>query len=89
MYGEPDWCISRLRYFNPVGAHPSGTGVRDSLPVMNLGTVKGLSVLEVVQAFEDSAGIAIPYELTGRRDGWAWQSGNPNGYIAGHFSHSS
>ncbi len=21
---EPGWCISRLRYFNPVGAHPSG-----------------------------------------------------------------
>ena len=22
---NPDWSIARLRYFNPVGAHPSGT----------------------------------------------------------------
>ena len=171
---EPGWRISRLRYFNPVGAHPSGrigedpqgipnnlfpfltqvasgqrpflrifgsdwptpdgTGVRDylhvmdlaeahrlaiqclleqqqSLPVLNLGTGRGLSVLEVVQAFESATGVTIPYELVDRRDGdvpklegcaqraaeilgwhatrslqdmcrdgWAWQSDNPQGY---------
>ena len=171
---EPGWCISRLRYFNPVGAHPSGrigedpqgipnnlfpfitqvasghrpllrifgddwptpdgTGVRDylhvmdlaeahglaiawllqhqrSLPVLNLGTGRGLSVLEVVQAFEGTTGIPIPRQIVGRRDGdvpklegcaaraaeilgwkasrsleamcrdgWAWQSANPQGY---------
>jgi UDP-glucose 4-epimerase len=171
---EPGWCISRLRYFNPVGAHPSGrigedpqgipnnlfpfitqvasghrpllrifgddwptpdgTGVRDylhvmdlaeahalaiawlllhqrSLPVLNLGTGRGLSVLEVVQAFEGTTGIPIPRQIVGRRDGdvpklegcaaraaeilgwkasrsleamcrdgWAWQSTNPQGY---------
>jgi len=129
---EPGWCISRLRYFNPVGAHPSGrigedpqgipnnlfpyltqvasgqrpllrifgadwptadgTGVRDylhvmdlaeahalaiawllqhqcSLPVLNLGTGRGLSVLEVVQAFEAGTGLSIPREFVARRDG--------------------
>ena len=129
---EPGWCISRLRYFNPVGAHPSGrigedpqgipnnlfpfltqvasgqrpllrifgsdwptpdgTGLRDylhvmdlaeahglaiqwlleqqkSLPVLNLGTGRGLSVLEVVQAFEAATGVKITYELVERRDG--------------------
>ena len=129
---EPGWCIGRLRYFNPVGAHPSGrigeaprgipnnlfpfitqvasgqrpllrifgddwptpdgTGVRDylhvmdlaeahalainwllqhqrSLPVLNLGTGRGLSVLEVVQAFEVVTGIAITREHVARRDG--------------------
>jgi len=129
---EPGWCIGRLRYFNPVGAHPSGrigedprgipnnlfpfitqvasgqrpllrvfgddwptpdgTGVRDylhvmdlaeahglaiawllehqrSLPVLNLGTGRGLSVLEVVQAFEVVTRIAIAREYVARRDG--------------------
>lgn len=133
-----DWCTSRpdasavlLRYFNPVGAHPSGligehplgepdnlmpyvaqvavgrrerlriygndyptsdgTGVRDYLHVMdlarahlkavdyaaahtgceafNLGTGSGYSVLELVQAFEQSSGKSIPYEITNRRAG--------------------
>lgn len=170
-----DWCVSALRYFNPVGAHPSGrigedplgipnnlfpfitqiaagrleqlkvfgddyptpdgTGIRDYLHVMdlaeahaaavehllqvkgphaqtlNLGTGKGLSVLEVVKGFETATGITIPYEIVDRRpgdvpkleacpkraeevlgwkatrtladmcrDGWAWQSANPQGY---------
>jgi UDP-glucose 4-epimerase len=120
-----------LRYFNPVGAHPSGrigedsrgpptnlmpivcqvaigrrdkllvwggdwptpdgTGVRDYLHVVdlakahvsaleylvegkpslavNLGTGKGASVLELVQAFERVSGKSIPYEIVARRDG--------------------
>jgi UDP-glucose 4-epimerase len=129
---EQGWRISRLRYFNPVGAHPSGrigedpqgipnnlfpfitqvasgqlqqlrifgsdwptpdgTGVRDylhvmdlaeahglalawlqrqgtSLPVMNLGTGHGSSVLEVVTAFESATSVKIPYELVKRRPG--------------------
>jgi UDP-glucose 4-epimerase len=129
---DPGWRISRLRYFNPVGAHPSGrigedpqgipnnlfpfitqvasgqreklrifgsdwptpdgTGVRDylhvmdlaeahglalawlqrherSLPVLNLGTGRGSSVLEVVAAFESATGVKIPYEVAERRPG--------------------
>ncbi len=171
---DPRWHIACLRYFNPVGAHPSGrigedpngipnnlfpfitqvaagqqselrifgtdypnpdgTGIRDylhvmdlaeahavaieqllrsqvSLPTLNLGTGQGLSVLEVVQGFEEATGIPIPRVFLPRRpgdvprleaspekaaevlgwrtrrsladmcrDGWAWQSANPQGY---------
>ena len=78
---------------------------------LNLGTGKGLSVLDVVKGFEAATGITIPYEVVERRpgdvaklqacpkkaeellgwtakrslydmcrDGWAWQSVNPQGY---------
>ncbi len=171
--GSPEFRHATLRYFNPIGAHPSGhlgedprgtpnnlfpyvtqvavgrldklkvlgndydtvdgTGVRDYIHVMdladghvaalrylmdkdrsitaNLGTGRGYSVLEVVSAFERVTGIRIPYEIAARRsgdvascyadpalalremawkthrgiedmcrDGWAWQSANPQGY---------
>ncbi len=175
LAAKGDWRVSALRYFNPVGAHPSGrigedplgipnnlfpfitqiaagrhahlkvygddyptpdgTGIRDYLHVidlaeahtaavehllqikapysqtLNLGSAKGLSVLDVVQGFEAATGITIPYEIVARRpgdvpkleacpkraeevlgwkatrtladicrDGWAWQSANPQGY---------
>ncbi|MBS0335253.1 MAG: UDP-glucose 4-epimerase GalE [Proteobacteria bacterium] len=171
--GTPGFRHATLRYFNPMGAHPSGrlgedprgipnnlfpyitqvaigrlqklrvfgndydtvdgTGVRDFIHVMdlaeghvaalryllekdrsitaNLGTGRGNSVLEVVGAFERVTGIRIPHEFAPRRpgdvascyadvsrafaelgwktklgiedmcrDGWAWQSANPQGY---------
>jgi UDP-glucose 4-epimerase len=168
------WRIACLRYFNPVGAHPSGrigedpngipnnlfpfvsqvaigrrerlsvfggdwptpdgSGVRDYIHVMdlaeghlaalncllaeqpqlltlNLGSGVGASVLEVVKAFESASGHQVPYQIVDRRpgdaaitvadpslaaerlgwrtqrsladmcrDGWAWQSANPQGY---------
>ena len=120
-----------LRYFNPVGAHPSGkigenprgipnnlmpfisqvatgvreqlqvfggdydtvdgTGVRDYLHVcdladghvaaldyldqcngveaFNLGTGNGVSVLELVSAFEEASGQKVPYQIVDRRAG--------------------
>lgn len=121
-----------LRYFNPVGAHPSGligelprgvpnnlapyitqtaagqrdyirvfgndyatpdgTGVRDYIHVvdlakahvaaldalaasdsreltLNLGTGRGYSVLELIEAFSVAVGRPIPYQLQGRRAG--------------------
>jgi len=123
--------VSLLRYFNPIGAHPSGligedpqdvpnnlmpyiaqtavgrrpflsvygddydtpdgTGVRDyihvvdlaaghvaalkyiethnGVSVFNLGTGRGVSVLELVSAFEDASGISIPKKIAGRRAG--------------------
>jgi len=129
--GEQGWSLALLRYFNPVGAHPSGTmgedpqgmpnnlmpfiaqvavgrrdhlsifgndydtpdgtGVRDYIHVMdladghiaalnalqdkeglhiyNLGTGKGTSVLEMVNAFSQAAGKKIPYEICPRRPG--------------------
>lgn len=125
------WSICLLRYFNPIGAHksgtmgedpngipnnlmpyitqvaigkreylnvwgddydtPDGTGVRDYIHVVdlalghikavekvenseglfiyNLGTGKGYSVLDVVNAFEKASGIKIPYKIGPRRDG--------------------
>ena len=133
-----DLCTARpgfnallLRYFNPVGAHPSGrigedpggipnnlmpyisqvavgareclsvfggdyatpdgTGVRDYIHVMdladahvravetlrpgfgcqavNLGTGQGVSVLELVRAFENASGRKVPYRIVDRRPG--------------------
>jgi UDP-glucose 4-epimerase len=133
-----DWCAAlpgasavALRYFNPIGAHPSGTigedpadvpnnlfpfitqvavgkrerlnvwgkdwdtpdgtGVRDYLHVVdlarghvraleaidalagftpiNLGTGSGTSVLQMVSAFEQANGVAIPYVIAPRRPG--------------------
>jgi UDP-glucose 4-epimerase len=128
---DPAWNIILLRYFNPVGAHPSGqigedpsgipnnlmpyvtqvaigklpelrvfgndyptpdcTGVRDYIHVVdlarghiqaieklaenpgvavyNLGTGRGYTVLEVVDAFEEMTGQKIPCQMVGRRPG--------------------
>ena len=170
---DPECDVVLLRYFNPIGAHPSGlmgedpkgipnnllpyvaqvavgrrdavhvfgddydtpdgTGVRDYIHVMdlaaghvaalawmdgktgcevfNLGTGRGTSVLEIVKAFSAACGRDLPYVIEPRRagdvtanyadctkakemlgweaqydiadmcrDGWNWQSHNPNGY---------
>ncbi|EKO3501267.1 UDP-glucose 4-epimerase GalE [Vibrio fluvialis] len=131
VIAEPEWSITLLRYFNPVGAHPSGTmgedpqgipnnlmpfiaqvavgrreklavfgndyatpdgtGIRDYIHVMdladghiaalqvvgtqaglhiyNLGTGKGSSVLDMVNAFSQACGKAVPYEICPRRPG--------------------
>ncbi len=128
---DHEWNIILLRYFNPVGAHPSGrigedpngipnnlvpfitqvavgklpqlrvfgadyptrdgTCIRDYIHVVdlarghlkaldkladkpgavayNLGTGKGSTVLEVIQAFEQATGQKIPYVLSDRRPG--------------------
>ncbi len=128
---DSQWNIVLLRYFNPVGAHPSGkigedpqgiptnlmpfiaqvaigrrsellvfgddyptpdgTPIRDYIHVVdlarghlmaldkvitnigtviyNLGTGRGYSVLEVVQAFSRACGKAIPYRIVARRPG--------------------
>ena len=126
---NPDFSVSLLRYFNPVGAHESGligedpngipnnlmpyvtkvakgaleklsvfgndydtvdgTGVRDYIHVVdlaeghvkaieklsegvhiyNLGTGRGTSVLELVNAFMKTNGVNVPYEIAARRPG--------------------
>jgi len=130
---EPSqWNILILRYFNPIGAHPSGrigedpqgipnnlmpfvaqvcvgrreklsvfgddydtpdgTGVRDYIHVVdlakghvaaldkltteelgceaiNLGTGKGVSVLELVEGMAQATGKPVPYEISPRRPG--------------------
>jgi len=37
--------------------------------IHNLGTGRGYSVLEVIQAFEQASGVQIPYQIEGRRPG--------------------
>lgn len=128
---DPAFRAVNLRYFNPVGAHPSGligedplgppnnlmpyicqvavgrreklsvfggdyatvdgTGVRDYIHVVdlarahvdaleylmrgepsltvNLGTGRGISVLELVRAFEAASGRPVPFEIVARRPG--------------------
>ncbi|WP_434361485.1 UDP-glucose 4-epimerase GalE [Parasalinivibrio latis] len=128
---NPEWSVTLLRYFNPVGAHISGTmgedpqgipnnlmpfiaqvavgrrdklsvfgndyptvdgtGVRDyihvvdladghiaslvkvgqqsGLHIFNLGTGRGNSVLEMVEAFSKTSGRDIPYVVAPRRSG--------------------
>lgn len=128
---DPEWNVVLFRYFNPIGAHPSGvigeapngipnnlmpyitqvatgkrkelgvfgndydtpdgTGVRDyihvvdlvrahvmalevfggkpDLRILNLGTGRGNSVLELVNAFQEANGLTIPYVIKERRAG--------------------
>lgn len=128
---DPEFNIAILRYFNPIGAHPSGligedpngipnnlcpyitkvavgklkevhvfgndyptkdgTGVRDyihvvdlarghvlavnklltksGLFIVNLGTGRGYSVLEMIKAFSKALGKEIPYVIDPRRPG--------------------
>lgn len=126
---NPEFCVTLLRYFNPIGAHESGligevpngipnnlmpyvtqvakgklerlkvfgndydtadgTGVRDYIHVLdlaeghlaaiqnikegvnvyNLGTGKGVSVLQLVNTFEAINEIKIPYDIVDRRKG--------------------
>jgi len=127
---HPSWRVAVLRYFNPVGSHPSGqigedpsgipnnlvpyiaqvavgrrdrlrvfgsdyptpdgTGVRDYIHIqdlvaghlaslrvlgeqgshlVNLGTGRGYSVLEVIDAYAKASGRPIDYEMAQRRPG--------------------
>jgi UDP-glucose 4-epimerase len=127
---DSSWRVAVLRYFNPVGAHPSGqigedpsgipnnlvpyiaqvavgrrerlqvfgsdyatpdgTGVRDYIHIqdlvaghlaslrvlgeqgshlVNLGTGRGYSVMEVIDAYSRASGRPIPHEMAPRRPG--------------------
>ena len=130
-HADPDWSVTLLRYFNPIGAHesgligedprgipnnlmpfitqvavgrrdhlnlfgndyptPDGTCVRDYIHVVdlaeghvaavqyteshkgcevfNLGTGKGSSVLDMVNAFQEATGMKVPYVIAPRRAG--------------------
>ena len=41
----------------------------DKLEVFNLGTGVGLSVLELINAFETATGVKVPHKIVGRREG--------------------
>jgi UDP-glucose 4-epimerase len=42
---------------------------RNQVEIFNLGTGKGVSVLELITTFEKSTGVKIPYSIVGRREG--------------------
>ena len=134
IYANPEFKSIILRYFNPIGAHPSaeigelpnaipnnllpfvtqtaiglrkelqvfgndydtpdGSCIRDYINVLdlvkahviavlrmlankgesavetfNLGTGRGLSVLEIIDTFEKVTGVKVPYKIRGRREG--------------------
>lgn len=46
----------------------SGTAV-DQVEVFNLGTGRGLSVLEILNTFMQVTGVNVPYQIVGRREG--------------------
>ena len=41
----------------------------ESLEIFNLGTGKGISVLELIKTFEQATGVKVPYKIVGRREG--------------------
>lgn len=41
----------------------------DKVEVFNIGTGKGLSVLELIRIFQEVTGVVLPYEIVGRREG--------------------
>ena len=41
----------------------------EQVEVFNLGTGRGLSVLEIVRTFIDVTGVNLPYQIVGRREG--------------------
>mgnify|MGYP003292978970 CR=1 FL=1 len=132
VHAYPQMHATLLRYFNPIGAHPSGligelpngvpnnlmpyitqtaAGIRpvlnvfgddydtpdgfcvrdyidvndlarahvaalnymlsggDGVSVFNLGTGRGLSVMELVRGFESATGVSVPYKIAPRRAG--------------------
>ena len=41
----------------------------EPLEVFNLGTGRGVSVLELIRTFEEATGVRVPYQIVGRREG--------------------
>ena len=41
----------------------------ESVEIFNLGTGEGVSVLQLINTFEASTGVKVPYKIVGRREG--------------------
>ncbi|MDE5912617.1 MAG: GDP-mannose 4,6-dehydratase, partial [Muribaculaceae bacterium] len=41
----------------------------DKIEIFNLGTGNGVSVLELINTFEEATGVKVPYKIVGRRAG--------------------
>ncbi len=50
-------------------AEQEATDGRDKIEYFNLGTGRGLSVLEILEIFMKATGVEVPYEIVGRRAG--------------------
>lgn len=44
-------------------------GMNEAVETFNLGTGRGLSVLEIINTFERVTGVKVPYRIVGRREG--------------------
>jgi UDP-glucose 4-epimerase len=49
--------------------HMENSGANSGYDVFNIGTGKGSTVLEVINAFENAAGVKLDYQIGGRRSG--------------------
>jgi UDP-glucose 4-epimerase len=71
-YDTPDGTGVR-DYIHVVDLARGHVAALDKMPVgvsiYNLGTGKGISVLEIVKAFEEASGRAVPYKIVARRPG--------------------
>ena len=77
----PDWSLTLLRYFNPVGAHPSGLMGEDPQGIPNN------LMPYIAQCWADPSKARQELGWQASRslddmtaDTWRWQSQNPNGY---------
>ena len=41
----------------------------DNVEIFNLGTGNGVSVLELINTFEQATGVKVPHKIVGRREG--------------------
>jgi UDP-glucose 4-epimerase len=57
-----DLALGHVKALQKLAAHPG-------LLTVNLGTGKGYSVLQMVQAFSEASGCEIPYDIVSRRAG--------------------
>ena len=47
----------------------AGGEMKEQVEIFNLGTGRGLSVLEILKTFMEVTGTQVPYEIAGRREG--------------------
>ncbi|KAK6048217.1 NAD dependent epimerase/dehydratase family protein [Cooperia oncophora] len=89
---HPDWNIILLRYFNPVGAHPSGRIGEDPRGVPNnlmpfVSQIGEPRTGDIASVYCDPSRALKMLDWKAEfgledmsRDLWRWQSNNPNGF---------
>ena len=69
-----DWMAGRVGTGKPIGigsiqGEQAADGMRSGVGIFNLGTGRGSSVLDVINAFEKACGHELPYKIMPRRAG--------------------